>query len=505
MRKPVTDIQEGFAGGLNVTADVSQLAPNEMRRAENGRLTTFGAFTKRLGTQRTHAAAIGGGSAIRGGFAWRQPGSVTQLAIANGTLHTGTYAIPMVWTAQVGALDASAYPSFAPFRDATQEVCYIADGGLLNKWNGTAFTVNIASTPNIARIALQNQRLFGISGVDQTLYYSPLNNGDGLGTGVTDSGSAVIRTFGNQELKALLALGDSLVLFHREGISRFTGYTSEDISLATGTRGISSDAGTIAPDSVVAVENTGYFLTDRGVYRVTEAGVAPVSQKIESVVSALDQTQFNRVKSAHHRAYREIWFYFPDVGCYVYNYRLDAWSGPMTGLFTDFVPYALWQSTDATGLPIVLVGMSDGFVRRVDSPGLFKDDYLSTGAGGTAFTSICQLRRMYFGAPEEEKAFRRAEIQVDLKGSVTYGFQYSNGTQSGSKTLTVTPGTVWGGSGTVWGTSTWGSGGTGSQEVQIGGRGNYLDTTLSDDGTAAPVTSRVAVQAISYGRRYGAL
>lgn len=505
MRQPVTDIQNGFGGGLNTSADISELAPNEMRRAENGRLTVFGAIQKRLGTQRTSAAVVDSAVPVRGGFAWKRVGSTTEMAVTNGKLYVGTYSIGMAWTNKAGALDSTTYPSFAPFRDATQEVCYIADGGLLNKYDGTNLTVNLAGTPSVARIAVQNQRLFGISGVDQTLYYSALNNGDTLATGAVDTGSAVIRTFGNQELRGLLALGESLVLFHRDGISRFTGYTSDDISLATGTRGISSDVGTIAPDSVVAVENTGYFLTDRGIYMVNEGGVAPVSVKIENVINDLDQTQFSRVKSAHHRAYREIWFFFPDIGCYVYNYRLNAWTGPMNGLFASTPAHALWGSLDAQGKPILLVGGSDGFVRRVDVPGIYSDDVTSAGAGGTAVGLIAQLRRMYFNSPEEEKAFRSAEIQVNLLGSTTYAFQWQTSTQAGSTTLQTTPGTTWGGAGTVWGSGTWGSGGSVSQEVQVAGRGNYFDGIISDDGAAASVTSRVAVQGISYGRRYGTL
>lgn len=502
MRQPASDLQSGFRGGLNTTADPSELAHDEMRRAENVRLTAFGAVQKRLGSQRTHAAAIGAGAAVRGGFAWKRPTSVTELAVANGQLHTGTYAIPMTWTAQVGALDSTKYLRFAPFRDGSAECVYIADGGLLNKWDGTTLTVNIASTPSVAQIAVQNQRLFGITGTDQTLYYSALNNGDTLGTGATDSGSFVVRTFGNQELTGLLALGDSLIMFHREGVSRFTGYAADDVAIDTGTRGITSDVGTIAPNTIIAVENVGYFLSDRGVYRITEGGVETISTKIESVFSSLDQSQFNRAFAVHHRSYKEVWFYLPDVGCYVFNYRLGSWSGPMTGVFTTTTPGAFWETTDATSKPIVLFGGSDGFVRRVDATDKYKDDYLSDGTGGTAFSKIAQCRRMYCGTPEEEKAWRKIEVLATVGGSVTYSVQYSTATGSGSRVLPVQSGTVWGGAGTVWGTGTWGQGGSGSQEIQASGRGNYIDITIVDDGLAASSTSRVTVQGFSYGRRY---
>ena len=504
MRTPVTDTQPGFQGGLNTTADDPELGETEIRRAENARLTVFGAVQKRYGTQRIHASAIGSGNPVRGGFAWKRIGSTTEMALSNGALHVASYAIPTTWTAKIGAFDAAAYPSFAPFRDGSAEVCYIADGGQLNKYDGTNVTVNIASTPNVARIAVQNQRLFGISGTDQTLYYSALNNGDTLGTGVTDSGSAVIRTFGNQELRGLLALGESLVLFHRDGISRFTGYTYDDISLSTGTRGISSDVGTIAPDSIVAVENTGYFLTDRGVYQVTESGVKPISSKIESVIASLDQSLFLRVKSVHSRAYREIWFYFPDVGVYVYNYRLDAWTGPMNGVYTTgTTTYALWQSLDATAKPIVLMGGGDGFVRRTDAPSLYKDDVLSDSTGGTSYAMQVQLRRFFFGTPEEEKMFRKLEIHVRSTGQTTYTISYVTSILAAAKTLPSLVSGTWG-TGT-WGTGVWGSTGAGSYEIQIAGRGTYMDVTLTEEGLGLSTTSRIAGQGVSYGKRYGAV
>lgn len=487
MRTPVSDAQVGFHGGLNTVADPSQVQPNELRTAVNGRLTTFGALQKRRGTERIHSVSIGSGNPVRGGFAWKRAASVQELALSNGLLWTATYAMGTTFTSQAGAFDAAAYPCYAPFRDGTVEVCYIADGGPLNKWDGTNVTVNLAGTPSVARIALQNQRLFGISGLDQTLYYSALNNGDTLATGAVDTGSAVIRTYSNQELKALLALGDSLILFHREGISRFTGYTSDDISLATGTRGVSSDVGTIAPDSVVAVENTGYFLSDRGIYRITEAGVVPISIKIENVINNLDQTKFNRVKAVHNRAYREIWFYFPDVGCYVYNYRLDAWTGPMVGIFeSTTTTQSLWSTLDATGKPIVLMGGADGFVRLLDTPTFNQDDVSSTGGGGNTIHMTAQLRRMYFGAPEEEKMFRKLQVQANLS-SLNTGYSVIYSSSTGAQSVSVPPNT------------------RPVQEIQLSGRGTYLDITVADDDpspTAPSETSRVTADGVSYGRRY---
>src|SRR5689334_11491501 len=93
----VTDSEQNFAKGLNVTADISQLQEGEVRKAQNCRLTVYGALKKRLGTKRTHVAALDAHS-VQGGFSWSNVSPVQELAVCNGKLFTGQFAIPMTWT-----------------------------------------------------------------------------------------------------------------------------------------------------------------------------------------------------------------------------------------------------------------------------------------------------------------------------------------------------------------------------------------------------------------------
>lgn len=504
VRQALTDEQNAFNGGLNTTADDAQLEPNELRRAENCRLTTFGAVQKRAGTQRTSVAALTAAQ-VRGGIGWvKQGGAIQQLAVANTSLYTGTLAIPMAWSAQAGTLSSTAYPAFAPFRDATAECCYISDG-VLRKWDGTTLTTAIAGTPaKVVQIAMQNRRLFGINGDDETLYYSDLDNGDTLGNAGSGGGAAIIRTFGKQALSGLLPLGSSLLIFHKAGISRFTGWSQDDIAIQAGTRGVSADTGTIAPGSIVAVENVGYFLSDRGFYMVTESGVLPISAKIESVIRSLDQSQFSRVRATHNKAYQEVLFYLPDVGTYVYNYRLNAWTGPWTGIFTSQVTGALWQTSDSQNRPVVLSGHADGRVRKVDA-GTLADDLLTDNTGGVAFSMAAQLRRLYFETPEFEKAYRYVFVQAQLFGSVSAGINWNTAYGSGSNLVNLGASGAWDVN-HFWDiTHFWGSGGPGIGRVQIGGRGPWIDITITDNGTSAsmpPVFSRLVATGVSYGARF---
>jgi hypothetical protein len=496
------DKQPGFAGGLNTTADLSQLAPNEMRRADNSRLTEFGGVTKCLGSQRTHASQLAN-SAVRGGFNWDNAGTIQQLAICAGTLFTGTFSIGMSWTSQGGSFSTTTLKSIVGFRNGSGNMAYLADGGLLNSWDGATLTMRIASTPSVARLAIYNQRLFGISGSDETLYYSALNNGDTLGIAASGGGSAVVRTFGKQTIIGLVSLGSSLFMIHKQGVSKFQGWTQDDISISTGTIALTPDVGSIAPGSIISVENVAFFLSDRGIYELTEEGVTPISEKIESVIKGLDHSLFSRVVASHHRAWKEVWFYFPDVGCYIWNYRLRQWTGPRTGLFLSATPYSMWDATDGSSNPIMLAGFSDGFVRQIDVSGLNKDDYLSDATGGTAFSAIVQCHRFFAGEFSTEKAWRWIYVTANLRGSQTSTVSYVTGNGAfGTTTFPQATSSIWSSANTWNSSNSWNSGGASlTRRAQASGRGAFIDVTITDDGTSNAVYSAVEVFGFDYGLR----
>lgn len=509
-RPRVTDVQQSFRGGLNLAADEFELSPTEIRRAGNARLTEFGGVTKRLGFQRLHASAVGLPSIVRGGFGWIQPTSTTELVIANGTLYTGTYGIPMTWTSRGGSFTNTAVPSFAAFRNqAGTPSVYVADGGQVNAWDGTTLRMRIASTPNVSWLAVYNRRLFGGGDPAQPtrVYWSALDNGDTLGQQVPGGGFGDIRTFGFQDLTGSLVLGSSQLLFHRGGISRFTGWSQDDIAIDSGTRGVTQDVGTIAPGALATVENVGFFLSDRGIYRVTEAGVQPVSVKIDTMIKTLDQTLFPRARAVHNKPNKEVLFWLPDVGFYVYNYAVDGWTGPWTGGFSTDAVYSLWNSLDATGKPIVLFGGQDGFIRRIDMPNTYLDDVLSDGTGGIKFSLDVRCRRFYFRDPQTniidpsaEKSLRFGYLQADNRGSLGSQVSWVTQTGAGIQTFAANLSATYG-SGIKYGGFVWGGTGSSSTRFQIAGRGNYADFTISDDGLAASVYSRLEAEAFVMGRR----
>lgn len=512
-RQTLTDSQPGFDGGLNTVSDESALQPNQIRRATNARLTDFGAATKRGGTQRVSSAVLAA-SKVQNGYTWRKDGGTQELmVVCNGTLYTTTYgAFPLTWTARTGALSTSVNPAFVQFRDASADVVYIADGTRLNKWNGTSLTVTgIGGAYDVTDLAVHNQRLWGTgdSGAPDSIFYSGLNNGDSFAdASYSGSGGAggqiVVRTFGDETIVGLASVNTSLLIFHRRGISRLTGFGQDDITVAP--QGLTADVGTIAAKSIVDIGNMAYFVSERGLYACNESEVTPIGTKqtpdpILPIIRTLSSSQFDLIRAVFNRATRELWITLPGIGCYQYNTILNAWSGPWdTGWVTPDTT-ALFETLSSSGLPIVLRGDNDGWVSLCDAPSVYQDNVAANGTGGTTYDMTIQMRRMYCGDDAECKALRYGYLTANLRGSNISRVQWQTETDTASYPL---PTTTYG----VWGVGTWGSGswsqgaGSANYRIQMSGTGYSIDTTFVDSSTnAAPVLARFQLETLALGRR----
>lgn len=437
----VTDRQGGFAGGMNSVADDLMRQPGEFRYAVNCGMTTTGQLYARAGTKRVHASAIGSGSPIRGGIHWVD--AALDVAISNGRVHTGVYSMGMTWTARGSAadLDATAFPCFAPFRDGSSNALYMADGGLLNKYVPTTVTTNIAGTPSVDQIAVYNLRLWGslTTNSQPTIYWSGLGNGDTLGVTASGGGSAIVRTFSNQKITALVPLGASLLIFHESGISRLTGFGSGDLDIEAGTTGISPQIGTICPRSIVVVENHAYFQSTQGIFIATESGVTRISNKItgyyffgtnnDNLGTATNNLGFFR------RETNELFFQCAAstpavIGCPAtagqfvgYNVNNQQWFGhwAFTWSGNGSNMGTAWPSYDANNNPITLMGSSTGFVLTFTTlPSSTVDNVLSDGTGGTAYaTPTVACRRFFFGDASARKTVRAIRLTAQVGSRLT--------------------------------------------------------------------------------------
>lgn len=506
MRTLKRDAAAGFSGGLDLTADALSLPQDRLRWAENLRLTQRGAIQKRGGSKRIHVAALP--AAIQSVFTWSQPGNVQMLAVANGTLYkTTVQAAVHTWTSVSSGLSATSKPSFAIFRDASGvEVVYIADGVTLRKFNGTTLSAVSGAPANVAVLRVYNQRLLAITGLDERLYFSALNNGDTLGDAGNFGGFGVVRTFGDQEIASLGVLGERLLLFHVSGISSFTGLGQDDIAIQAGTQGITSDVGTIAALSVVEAEQAVFFLSDRGFYKISPAGLEPIGERILPLFDGLGPTALKLASGVHDRTFRTINWAVPGVGAVSYDYRLNAWTGPFTGGMLTVATTALAEGVFVTGSPVVLRGDALGYVSRMDVPGIYRDNVLSDGSGGERYGMKATLRRFYHDDLAMEKLYRRAYVVADIRADPSPTVGWITQTQAGRRAIsgdTLGLITAYDSPNVAYDDPSYGydAGGVNTFAVPLGGRGLSVDIDIDDIGEGATVISAVTVEATLMGIR----
>jgi hypothetical protein len=220
---------------------------------------------------------------VREGYTWRQSATTTYtMAVCNGSLFTTTYgAFPLTWSNKGGSFTTTAVPDFAAFRDASANVVYIATGGALQKWDGTTRT-SIANAVHAAGICVYHDRLWGwgVSGSLDSVFYSNLSDatsstgGDSLGYATESGGQIIIRTFGQQDIVACAPINTSLLIWHKRGISRITGYGQSDITVTPDA--VTADVGLVGKDAVTVYDNLAYFVSERGVYAANESSVMPL-------------------------------------------------------------------------------------------------------------------------------------------------------------------------------------------------------------------------------------
>lgn len=516
-RRPTKDGQTGFAGGLNTISNDFALLPNQMRRSDNTRLSDLGAATKRGGTQRTSTAVLAA-AAVKNGYGWRQSAAnFYTLAMCNGSLFKATYgAFPITWTS-IGSGFATTTPTFAGFRDGSNNVVYVATGGVLKKWDGTTLS-SCSNAVQATGVCVYNERLWGwgVAGFLDSIFYGPLDNGDSLGYGAGSGGQIIVRTFGQQDVVACIPLATSLLIFHRQGVSRLTGYGASDITVSPAA--ITSDVGLVGKEALCLADGSLYqstyggtgnsvafFVSERGVYKANEQQVMPLAtpEKPDVVLPALrtlSSADLAAVKCTFNRSTREVWVELPGLGIYIWNTLLEAWSGPFVDGYLSPDTTCLFETVDANNQPITLRGDASGWVSLCDSPTYYMDNVAAAGTGGTAYNLVVQCHRMYSGDPTSANAYAWAEILASIPGPVLVNIAWNTLTDGSSYQVpSYSSGASWG-TGT-WGASTWGIGGQSPFYVPLSGTGPFIDLTITDTGQAAAQYASVQVLGYSYGRR----
>lgn len=454
--------------------------------------------------------------------AWGSTPQTFVIAAANSGAPSDVLATASTCVAIGSGGDPSGFgtPTFVVYATAQAGLTTLAFTGASYPWIELAAVLNNApNSPDVSTVTMSatvatvkgitvfNSRLWGWNSPDvpNGLFYSnlssavPTTGGDSLGDAGNGGGTIVIDTFGQAAIVACAPVGTSLLIFHDRGVSRLTGFGQSDITVAP--EGLTADVGMGTdgtPDGVVVYNNVAYFLSERGLYAATEGSVAPVGtpDKPDPLVPLLRNGTITtgQVLLRYNRQFDEVWVIVTGVGIYVFNTILGAWSGPFTGSYASGMKNIFEVTNSATGESFLWRQAFNGnagsglFISECDRVGSASLDDIAanTGTGGTTFSSILQMHRMFYGDRSYSKVGQFANVTALLATNntapvITIASQYNS------------PAT--------WTFPT----GTGVQQdyyAQIGGPyGPWVDLTITDNGSGASQYETIQLVGNRLGQR----
>lgn len=492
MPKPLlSDRRYDFRGGRVTSVSTDLLNANELADATNVTLMRMnsaivGGFTKRGGTRRVHAAALGAPSVILSAIQWDAPaGKQIVVTATDGKLYYRNAA-----AGDYGAFTAVTPPTLfntglnqamVPFRGVASGAplyLYIGDHDVLYRWDGTALTQLTAAggaLDNANLLAAYHTRMFAHqAALLKHAIWSQIGNAENFtSSGLpADGGEAMVDVLNGEAITAYEVIGSSLLIASADSVSRFTGYSNDDIRISTDTEGLSADIGAAGALTLRRFETAAAMLSVKGPYAVTESGIVPIGVKVApDFRGAL--TNIRSAIVAYYRPMRTIWFAVSgpaDAGLnktiYAYNVDLQTWYGPFT------YPYAITYMTQyqrADGTETILAGCTDGFLRDMDIGVL--DDVHSDGTGGSAITMTAEVAPHFFdNGPDTAKSLKRLTLDANPAGSSGVTVE-TNIDEAGW----VTQGALAAASALT------------RQRVDLDGYGNTIRMRIVDSSTSAPL------------------
>jgi hypothetical protein len=420
-----------FSGGLHTSCSPDAMAPNELRQAQNVRLSsTLKAVEKRGGTQYMHSDSLANN--VIGIYQWDAPSGKQLVAItAAGGLYYKTLAAS-TWTSASTNIFATALTPpprvfFQPARGSASGAAlklYIAvrksaTTGVYASWDGSSL-VNLTGTNGLPSaptwcVAYHTRMFLGDALYPNHLFWTDVGDmGAADGTGITGGGSAIVATLGGDSLLGATQVGSSLALFTDDSVGRLTGYSNNDVQIAQDTEGIAAQTGAVGSKAWCNVEDYVAFLSERGVYLMAESGIQLISAKIQDILDGLNRYWLNGAILAYHRGRRELWLAVPPSAAvvntyiYVYSMQAQAWTGPFVhGLGI----YDLRRFEDSVGDEYLMCSMAN-FCMIMDCAH-YTDFADYTGANGVGFSTAVELAP-FFGepGPVSEKIWDRMKVRA---------------------------------------------------------------------------------------------
>lgn len=281
--------QTDFSGGVNLIASGVDMPENQVRQAADCYIDASGSLYRRPGYIRCDTFS---GVSCYGLTSWipiltSEDMQVVKLSLGGGLITAtattpGSPSPPFTYNGVAGSYTC---PSslfrvvFAQLTDTTGTnslYCSGCVGGQIGKfqWNGVAYVLSGITPPantSATFVLTHNQRLISF-GDNDYLAYSGLNDGDSIGDPNAGGGAVRINASSGRIVDGL-SVGSSLFLLHRNGLSRFTGWSTDDIAIQQQNIATTAGVGFSKAYAAISLGNIGYVLADNGyVYSLTEDG-----------------------------------------------------------------------------------------------------------------------------------------------------------------------------------------------------------------------------------------
>lgn len=243
----------------------------------------------------------------------------------------------------------------------------------------------------------------------------------------------------SQGVIAFAARKNYLGLLKRNGVwsiggtSSTTGISATNVSVSQITNDV---GGCIAADSVCVINDAAYWLGRDGVYKWDDNGIQNISN-LQVAAWFKTDTYFNRAQfpnavGFYNESRQTYQLHLSNVGStnldrwVTFYIPTQTWYGPsLTGAFT---PSFGARTIDVNGLPIALVGGTDGNVYKANST-------TYTDGSATAIDYDCFTPFMPADAPDIQHLFLNPSVvtRVDTQGTLTVT-PYIGGTDAGAGT-----------------------------------------------------------------------
>lgn len=408
-------VHRKFHGGLNVKDSPMEIDASQSPDEQNMVGTAKGAIATRSGCVRYTPIPIGAGG-VTWGIEWRMDdGSVHRLAAFNdGTEIRKEGDTPGVYdTVLRSGLTAGTRIRAAGFRNKL----YLVNGADTNMvYDGETIEDMPGDPPIASLIAVRGYFLFlaGDPENPSKLYHSGLDDPESW----PGTHYIMISDGDGDRITGLAEFGNELVIWKQRKMFKLLGDTKATFLL----RPIPTEYGCVAPDTIVPVRNTLFWLDRRTICGYDGAQVVDLAEQLQPLVAELNAAELERACAIHYDSHYLL--AVPESAgagndlILAFDYQHRAWH-PWRGLRAETARF--WTHTE-NGLELLMAGHPDtGMIYRhgvgEDDDGELIECWWTPGYWdmGTDAEKVFYSHHV-LAKVQQGEAFIRVEVDQDFAG-----------------------------------------------------------------------------------------